>query len=316
MKHYAVRMLKHPTESITLDVDSRRTFAILLMVLGSIAISFGGLIQRNIEIANPWQINVYRSMGTLLTIAVILAFQNRRQFFTGFRAVGKLGIVAGGLLAVAGMCFIQALTHTTIANALFILGSIPFFTALLARIVLGERLRKATLVTMIFAGAGLVVMVAEGITTGSGFGNIMALITALGFASYAIIIRYKRRIEMLPVLVISSAIIVIVSLLVTGDDLDIPLNDILLSVFWGACLSGFVNWTFIVASRHLAAAEVTLIMLLEFALGPIWVWWFINEVPSYWTITGGAIIIFAVAVRAILEMVNQSRPEQTPIQPV
>ena len=57
-------------------------------------------------------------------------------------------------------------------------------------------------------------------------------------------------------------------------------------------------------------------MLLEFALGPIWVWWFINEVPSYWTIIGGAIIIFAVAVRAILEMVNQSRPEQTPIQPV
>ncbi len=46
------------------DVDSRRGFAILLMVLGSIAISFGGLLQRSIEVASPWQINIYRSLET------------------------------------------------------------------------------------------------------------------------------------------------------------------------------------------------------------------------------------------------------------
>ena len=57
-------------------------------------------------------------------------------------------------------------------------------------------------------------------------------------------------------------------------------------------------------------------MLLEFALGPIWVWWFIGEVATLWTVIGGAFIIIAVAARAILEMINHSRPEQTPSQPV
>ena len=57
-------------------------------------------------------------------------------------------------------------------------------------------------------------------------------------------------------------------------------------------------------------------MLLEFALGPVWVWLFVDEVPSRWTLIGGAIIIAAVAVRAILELINHSRPEQTPSQPV
>jgi len=57
-------------------------------------------------------------------------------------------------------------------------------------------------------------------------------------------------------------------------------------------------------------------MLIEFALGPIWVWWFVGEVPSRWTLIGGGVIIFSVAVRAILELINQSRPEQTPGQPV
>jgi drug/metabolite transporter (DMT)-like permease len=304
------------TEITAYSVDSRHGYAMLLMVFGSIAISFGGLIQRSIAVADPWQINVYRALGTLIAIAVIIAIQNRGKFIATVVGVGRFGILAGVLLGIAGLCFIQALTYTTVANALFVLGAIPFFTALLARLFLGERLRHATLVTMLFAGVGLVLMVVNGISLGSGFGNIMALLTAICFAGYAVIVRYRRRVEMLPTLVISSIFIIVISLLVTGDDLDIPIDDILLSLFWGGCLSGFVNWMFIIASRHLAAAEVTLIMLLEFALGPIWVWLFIDEIPGRWTLIGGSVIITAVAVRAILELVNKTRPEQTPSQPV
>jgi len=309
-------MLPEPAKAGTHSIDSRHGYAMLLMVIGSIAISFGGLVQRNIEVANPWQINVYRSLGMLVAIALIIAIQNRGSIVSTVLGVGRFGLLAGVLLSVAGICFIQALTHTTIANALFVLGAIPFFAALLARIFLGERLRNATLVTMLFAGFGLVLMVLNGINVGSGFGNLMALATALCFASYAVVVRYRRRIEMLPALLISSLLIIGISFTVIGGDLDIPLNDVLLSLFWGGCLSGFVNWMFIIASRHLATAEVTLIMLLEFALGPIWVWLFIGEIPTRWTLIGGAVVITAVAVRSILELMHKSRPEQTPSQPV
>ncbi|MFT7556563.1 MAG: drug/metabolite transporter (DMT)-like permease [Planctomycetota bacterium] len=297
-------------------VDSRHGYAMLLMALGSIAISFGGLVQRSIEVANPWQINIYRSLGLIVAIVAILAIQNRGRFFNTLLSVGRFGILAGVLLAGAGITFIQAFTHTTIANAMFIFGSIPFFAALLARLFLGERLRRSTLVTMLFAGGGLALMVFNGINIGSGFGNLMALATALCFAGFAVVVRYRRRVEMLPSLLIASILIIAVSLPASGGDLALPLNDILLCLFWGGCLSGFVNWTFIIASRHLAAAEVTLLMLIEFALGPIWVWWFVGEIPNRWTLIGGSVIITSVAVRAILELTNKSRPEQTPGQPV
>ena len=169
---------------------------------------------------------------------------------------------------------------------------------------------------MIVAAIGLGIMVAKGVSVGSGYGNLMALITAVSFAAYAIIVRYKRQVEMMPLMLLSSIAIIIVSLLVKKGDIAIPLNDILLCLFWGGCLSGFVNWMFIIASRHLAAAEVTLIMLLEFALGPIWVWWFIGEIPTTWTIFGGGLIIVAVALRAIFELIYKPKPEQTPQTPV
>ena len=304
------------TTPATHEVDSRHGYAMLLMVLGSVAISFGGLVLRSIEVADTWQINVYRSFGMLVAIAAIVAIQNRGRFFATLLSVGRFGILAGVLLAGAGLSFIQAFAATTIANALFIIGSIPFFAALLARIFLGERLRRATLVTMLFAGSGLALMVVNGINIGSGFGNLMALSTALSFAGFAVVVRYRRKVEMLPSLLIASLLIMAVSLPVTGGDLALPMNDILLCLFWGGCLSGLVNWTFIIASRHLATAEVTLLMLIEFALGPVWVWLFVDEVPHRWTLIGGSIIIASVAVRAILELMNKSRPEQTPGQPV
>ncbi len=286
------------------------------MVIGSVAISFGGLVQRNIEVASPWQINVYRSFGMALAIAILIAVQHRNRFIPTLMAVGRYGLLAGILLAGAGLCFIQAFTHTTIANALFIIGAIPFFAALMARIFLGERLRRATLVTMLFAGSGLALMVVNGISIGSGFGNLMALMTALCFAGYAVVVRYRRQVEMLPCLLIGSILVIVVSLPVTGGDLVLPWNDIWLCLFWGVFLSGLVNWAFIIASRHLATAELTLLMLIEFALGPIWVWLFVGEVPHYWTLIGGAIIIASVAVRATLELKRHSGSEQTPGQPV
>jgi len=297
-------------------IDSRHGYAMLLIAAGSVAISFGGLVQRNIEIADPWQVIFYRSIGMFLAAVLIIALRYRGRLLRTITGIGRLGILGGAFLSVAGITFIQALTHTTVANALFILGAIPFFAALFACVLLGEKLRRTTLVTMIAAACGLGIMVVQGVQSGSGFGNSMALVTAISFALYAIIVRYKRQTEMMPVMLVSSLTIIILALVIKAGDIVIPLRDILLCLFWGGCLSGFVNWMFILASRHLAAAEVTLIMLLEFALGPVWVWLFIGETPSLATLIGGCLIISAVALRAIFELVYKPKPEQTPGQPV
>ena len=107
------------------EIDSRHGYAMLLMVIGSVAISFGGLIQRSIETADTWQIYVYRSAGLFATIAIMIAIQNRGRFFKTLTSVGRYGLLAGLLLAGANLCFIQAFAHTTIANALFIIGATP-----------------------------------------------------------------------------------------------------------------------------------------------------------------------------------------------
>ena len=279
-----------------------RGYAMVLMVLSSTAISFGGLIIRSMEAADPWQINFYRALSLVVAVGLILLFQYRRRTAFQVRKIGGAGLLGGAMLAVAAIALVQSFTHTTVANTLFTLSAIPFITAALARVVLKETLRRVTLAAMAVAAAGILIMTAEGIGIGSIYGNAMALLTAVCFSAFAVIVRRRREVDMLPTLLVSGVLIALAAFAARFDDLGVTLNDLLLCLLWGGVLSGFANWTFIIAARRLVAAEVTLFMLLEFSLGPIWVWLFVAEVPSAWTLLGGALIIAAVSGLAIHEL--------------
>ncbi len=281
---------------------AQRAYAMGLMVISSIGISFGGLVIRNMDVADAWHVNFYRSIAFVAVISLIMIAKHRSKTVANIRSVGYPGFAGGLMLAGAGICFLQAITHTTVANTLFTLSAIPFFTAAMAWVFLRESLQQSTILTMIFALFGIGIMILDGLGGGSLYGNLMALTTALFFSGFAVIVRKYRGVDMLPTLIISGLLIIAVSAAMLWGNFSLPLHDILLCFLLGGLLSGIGNALVIAASRHLAAAELTLFMLLEFALGPIWVWIFINEIPTGLTIVGGTIVILAVILRALFEL--------------
>jgi drug/metabolite transporter (DMT)-like permease len=284
-----------------------RLMAMGLMIVSSVMISFGALLSRFIEDAGAWQINIHRPWTLGAVVLGFVVFRYRGDTVDRFRKIGRWGLIGGASLAVAGVAFVQSITTTTVANCLFTLSAIPFITAAFARLFLGERLKRLTLITMIVAGCGVGIMVADGIGGGSLYGNLMALVTAVGFSGYAVIVRHNRHIDMLPTLVVSSVFLVGIALVGSGGDWAVSWHDFVLCFLWGGVLSGIGNIMFVYASRHLMAAELTLFMLLEFALGPVWVWWIVNEVPSAYTLVGGSVIMSAVLVRTVGQFSDQRR---------
>ena len=277
-----------------------RKLAILLMIASSVVISFSGLIVRILEVG-PLVMNFYRGMFLMCAVMVLLVVRYRGATIFRVISVGWSGIIAGIMLAAAAITFLQSLTHTTVANTLFVLAAIPFVTAGLAWIFLKERPNSATLITMVIAFAGIVIMISEGFTIGAAYGNVMALLTTLSFSIYAVLVRRNRQVDMLPAILISTLIIMVVVALMRQGELEISRQDLWLCLLWGGVMSGFTSACFIVASRHIVAAELTIFMLLEFALGPVWVWLFVNESPSRWTLVGGALVICAVLGRSFAE---------------
>jgi drug/metabolite transporter (DMT)-like permease len=52
--------------------------------------------------------------------------------------------------------------------------------------------------------------------------------------------------------------------------------------------------------RWISGTEVGLLLLLEVVLGPLWVWWLLDEVPSRQVLLGGALIFLTLCGHSLL----------------
>ena len=283
---------------------SNRNLSIILLITGFAGISFGGLIMRNVNTADPWQIAFYRALAFLFPITLILFHQHRLGIVTNIKNIGYLGMAGGFFLMLAQLLFIQSIANTSIANALFTLSSVPFITAILAFLFLKEKISLRTILIMFFAFLGIFIMIKDGLGTGGFYGNIFALVCAFSFSTFVIIIRKSSNIDMMPVNLISGVLVLIVSFVISLGDMNVPIQDILLCFLWGGVLMVFVHSALIFSTRFLLASEVTFFMLLEFSLGPFWVWIFLNETISQETFYGGIIVMISVAVYSLFEINN------------
>jgi len=284
-----------------------RGWGMFLMIICCITISTSPLIFRSVENADIWQINIYRSFSWISALSLILLVKYRTRIINKIFAIGRWGILAGVFLASAQTCYIYALDNTTVANVVFILSAVPFVTALIAYIFLKEIIKTPTIVMMFFAVIGVFIMVNEGVNTGNTFGNIMAILTLLCFACFPVILRKNRHIDMIPTLIVPAIIIGVIGFIIKGNDILISNNDMALSFIWGGILNGIAHSIFIIATRHLMAAEITLFMLLEFSLAPLWVWYFIGETPAVNTLYGGSIVMSALALLTFYELLKRRK---------
>ncbi len=274
---------------------------VALVLAAGVFLSIGGIGVRLIEAADEWQILFYRSLALIVTLLAVLAVRNRGALPGAFRRAGAPAVAGGLCLSFGFAGFIFSLTHTSVANTLFLLAVSPFLAALLGRVLLGEDVRRTTWLAMSAALAGVAVMVGEGFATGSPFGDLSALLAALGFAGFTVALRRGKTRDMLP----SVCLAAVFTLLVAGvmvsagpGGFAISARDFGLCAAMGAVQIGAGLTIYTAGSRHVPAAELALLSLSEVVLGPIWVWLGVGEVPSLATAIGGAVVLGAIVGHA------------------
>ena len=281
----------------TASRDARYPLGVLMVLLGSVCFSTGGLILRGFTTADGWQILFYRSLPYCALVLAFVAARNRGRVVEPLQSVGWHGPLLGLAIAGSSVFYIFAVQHTTVANVLFTFSSAPFIAALLARWLLGERVGLATWLAMAAAGAGVGLMVADGLGSGGLTGNLLALGMALSFALIIVIVRRAQGLDMVPATVWGA----LVSALIGGllaDSFAISGRDLWLCVLFGTVNMGAGIVLVTTGARYVPAAQVALLGLAEAVLAPVWVWLGVGEVPSGLTLLGGAIVLAAVAGQA------------------
>ena len=135
-----------------------------------------------------------------------------------------------------GIRSVFAVVNTTVANAMFLFATAPFFAAVLALAILGESVRRATWIAMLVASLGVTLMVAEGLSFGKITGNVAGLVSALGFALFTIALRSNHTTNMLPAVCLGGLFTATVAggmCLGTGQSFQIPIHDAALALGLG-----------------------------------------------------------------------------------
>ncbi len=269
-----------------------------MVMLAGVAFSFVGIVVRFVEAADGWQIVFYRSTGLLPTILILVLWRGRGRVVPAFRAAGWNAVIGGLFLAGGFTSMIFAIINTTVANTLFIFAAGPFLTAILARLVLGERVKSHTWMAMVVAAIGVAAMVGGSIGGGRLLGDLSALFAAFCLAGFAVSLRAGRQAEMLPATVL-GAVFSMVLCAAMMDGFVVPWRDMALCLMLGSVVIGTGLTLLTFGSRYVPAAELGLLALTEVVLGPLWVWLAIDETPEALALFGGGMVLAAVVFQSL-----------------
>ncbi len=289
----------------TIDVESpglSYVNGVILVLLAGVFWSTMGVGIRNIEVANVWQILFYRSWALGAFLFLLIAFRSNYRPLITIRKAGIAGAIGGMGLVLAFSGGIYAIQTTTVANAMFLFASAPFLAAVFGWLILREPVRKATWFSMIVATAGVAIMVVDGIAAGYLIGNLAAIASAFGFAIFTIALRWGKLEDMLPAVFLAAVFAIITSAIVIVSmdyGLDVPRMDIGIAMAMGVFQVGLGLTIFTIGSKVVPAAELALLSMTEVVLGPLWVWIFIGETASFYTLMGGAVLMLAIAGNAL-----------------
>ncbi len=268
----------------------------LLVFLGALSLSFGGLIVKSFEGANLWQILFWRSIFFILVVSIFLTITYRKNVLKAFIKSGFPGLI-GGLILSTGFCgYVFAMYNTTVANTNFIIQTQTIFLAVFGYLFLKEKVSKITLVSIILAISGIILMVGSSLSLGQMSGNIAAFIMPISFAILILIIRKYPNVDMVPLQLIAGIVAMIIGYLFAGKIL-ISLYDVYLGFLAGFFQLGFGFILITIGARRTPSALVGIIMLTEAVLGPLWAWLFVNEQPPLIVLIGGSIVIISVLLQ-------------------
>ena len=268
----------------------------LLVFLGAVSLSFGGLIVKSFEGASLWQILFWRSIFFSITILLFLLITYKKKLFNSFYLSGFPGFIAGVILSLGFCGYVVAMYSTTVANTNFIISLQILFLAIFGYFFLKEKISLITLFSIILALAGVLIMVGNSLTPGELTGNLAAFSMPITFAVLIIIVRKYPSIDMVPAQFVAGICCCFIGYFLSNKIM-ISYHDIFLGFLAGFFQIGFGFIFITIGARITSSAMVGIIMLSESVLVPMLALLFVSERPSIFSLIGGAIILFAVLIQ-------------------
>jgi len=270
----------------------------LLLLFGGFCLSWGGLIVRTFETSSAWNILLLRSFFFFLGISIFLLINYKKDTFKVIKKSGFPALLGGFTMSFSFVAFVFAMVNTSVANVVFIISTQTMFLAIFGFFYLKEKVSLISFISIVLAMSGITIMVGDSMSSGTLFGNLIALVIPISFSVLVMIVRKNSNLDMVPAIWYASIFTIIYGAVMV-ESFNFTHHDIFMGFLLGVpqLTFGFICIT--IGSRTTQSVTVGLLMLSETVCAPLWVWLFINEIPPLSVFIGGSIIILAVIIKSL-----------------
>lgn len=216
-------------------------------------------------------------------------------------------------IAYAATVILYALANklTTAANTIFLQSTAPLFVLLAAPWLLRERISRRDVVFVVVAAIGLALFFvgAEPARTTApdpATGNLLAAASGVAWAATILGLRWMGSAPAdgaapIHAVVAGNALAFAACLPFALPLPSFVAGDAMTVLYLGALQIALPYLLVSAAVRRLPALEISLVLLVEPVLNPLWAFALHGEVPGALAITGGAILLGATAVKSWLD---------------
>lgn len=264
--------------------------AVGYLVLAALLWSTGGVLIKPISL-NPAAVAGLRSAISFLCLGYLcrnVPFQWSRTLW-------------GASIAYASTVFffVLGIKWTTVANTCLLQYTAPIYVALFSRWFLGEQTQKKDWITIGIVFVGIVLFFLDRLNFNGIVGNCCALVSGVSLAWVTLFLRKQKNTSSLPSLVLGNLLCSVVCLPFMFDTVPTP-RDWLFLTLLGIFQLGLSYYFYGQALKHVRAIEGILIPIIAPILNPIWAWIFLDEVPGFWSLIGGLIVLTTVTIRSLM----------------
>lgn len=282
----------HCQSAATVNASSSHRLGLILTGLAALSWSTSGLFTRLIS-ADLMTLLFWRGIFSGSAVFLAFAIMERGGTLRRFLRMGWPGLCVAALSAAGMVTGIGSLRYGSVADAMVIYATLPFVTAGIAWLFIGERTSRSTIIASLVALGGVLLMLSGADWNGSLLGKGLALLMTLSMACFSVIMRRHRDLPMLPAMAL-SAWLCSAFCFFWADPQSISTHDFWLCIAFGILqnAAGLIFYTF--GTRFIPASEATLLAALEVPFTPLWVWLLLGEAPAPMTLIGGSIVLVAL----------------------
>ncbi len=274
---------------------------LVIVTVGVVILSFDALLVR-MAATSAFNVVFWRGLFIFLSVGtILLAGGLGRVNAQPFSSLAVTALVAGLGLVL----FPVSVTHTQTANTVVILTSTPLFAAMFSRWFLKEDIPRRTWIATIIVLAGIAAIFSGSISTEGRFGDAMALAAAVNFGINMTLLRARPELSRLAVTCLGGLVACLLCVPLS-EPFGLPAASMSVLALTGLVQMPAAMVLITIGTRFLPAAEVSLLLLIETLLAPVWVYLVFAEAPSRTTVYGGTAILVTLLAHSWLGLRAQS----------